>query len=186
MRRFLTADSPSTIRREANLQGHIPGPHYQDCTTETLSIPARGLSPLAGPATGPPYEDMLQERTTTLHYDDALPNCPTKMIGTHHVQAAGGAKGSTAARPGKAFPVVRSRRATQAPDAGHHSLSFAARRRITDKPTGDQPGRLNPGEPLSDRQVQVTTPRPSQWACHCQRTILELHYGGVSHTTLLV
>lgn len=44
---------------------------------------------------------------------------------------------------------------------------------------------VEPSEQLK-HMVQVTTPRPSQWASHCQRTMLELHHGGVSHTTLLV
>jgi hypothetical protein len=70
------------------------------------------------------------------HYEEQRSPC--------HVQTEGGAKDSTAARPGKAFPVIRSRRATQAPDAGNRSSSF--RRRELPARQGDQPGRWNPGE----------------------------------------
>src|SRR6266568_6075111 len=38
---------------------------------------------------------------------------------------------------------------------------------------GNHPHRL---DAANHRHVKVTTPRPSQWANHCQRTMLELHY----------
>ncbi len=128
---------------------------YEDIFRSCPRILTQGRPALRGCDTRERYKADLQRCATRMRhqfvYEDnrSLP-----------VETAGGARDSTARQPGKAFPVVRSRRVTQAPDTGNHSSSFAALRNINTL-TGDRPGRLNPAR-NSAKAVQETTPRPSQ------------------------
>src|SRR5947209_3106913 len=67
IRRFLTADSPSTIGRETNLRECAPGPHYQDAF--------RGRFPIL-----PEDSHRWQACTTRLRYEETVDGRSTRLL----------------------------------------------------------------------------------------------------------
>src|SRR5450759_4996668 len=93
------------MKRETNLRGCTPGPHYQDALQRSFPTLPVGLSPRAGLHD----QAVLRRDATGTIYRAALRGCATNSRYEEQQELATfqppEEQNSTAAQPGKAFPV---------------------------------------------------------------------------------